>query len=188
MFFGWKSSKYKQESELVFNSAVFRAENAFNDLFAQASSSKEIREQKFEAISVFLCLYIWSLQKHESVKKYHTLLERIYETMFDRYDVAVREQGVSDVRVGPTIRALASKFRGRMDVYGESFENKDGKELASRIAEKGICSEAMAKQLAITLIVEAQKIQNMDWDAWFAHLEHPVTGKYEPHEGVLGED
>lgn len=184
MIFGFFNSKYKQESAKVFDSALERAKNSFPKVFNKESETKEERELKFEAISVYMSLYIWSLQKIDAGK----LLERVYEEMYDRYDIAIREQGVSDVRVGPTIRALAAKFRNRLDVYGDSFSTGETKKLLEELNEKQLCDTQTAVKLSIELEAEAKMLKELSLKDWLKHLKNPKTGLYEPHEGKVDDE
>lgn len=184
MLFGFMNPKYKQESEKVFDSALIRAKDVFPTLFEKDSETKEDRDQKFEAISVFMALYIWSLQQSESNKNVKRFLERIYEEMYDRYDIALREQGVSDVKVGPTIRALAAKFRTRLEDYGDVFLSGNTKSLSDMLLDKKLCGMPAAMSISIKLEAEAKMLKKIDLEGWILHLDHPSTGKYEPHENA----
>jgi hypothetical protein len=56
------------------------------------------------------------------------------EAMFDDFDINLREQGVSDIRVGPEVRKLAAAFNGRQLRYFEAFSTGKPKDLEAAIA------------------------------------------------------
>lgn len=188
MLFGLITPKYKQESQWVFDSALARAKAMFPETFTKDSITKEDRDSKFEAISVYMALYVRTLlQMETNPKASHKLLQRVYEEMYDRYDIALREQGVGDVKVGPTVRALAAKFKTRLEKYTAAYQNNASKDIVEVLVEFGLCSKMQAMQLSIRLCAEAKLMQNLSLEQWLQHIKNPTVGAYEPHEMKMTE-
>lgn len=186
MIFNIFKSKQVLNATQVFECALSQAKKSFPNRFLAVSDTVEARRLKFEAISVFMCLYTWYL-KEEGSKQGKKLSQNAYDLMFDRYEVALREQGVSDVRVGPEVKKLASAFTGRLVAYGEAFSKGDSKALFQCFMHNKVCDENKAKALSIELMSEANKMKSQTLTAWFENLENIKQGVYAPKEWIEAE-
>lgn len=165
----------------VFECAFAQSMKAFPKRFKDESDTVEQRRLKFEAISIFMSLYAWYL-KEEGSKQASNLSQDAYDYMFDRFEIALREQGVSDVRIGPEVKKLASAFTGRLMSYGEAFKAGDAKALFESLQKNQVCDEQKAKGLSIELVSEAQKMLSQNLDEWYKNLNNLKKGIYEPKE------
>lgn len=94
--------------------------------FTEESQTKDDRIRKFEPIALVASYAFWQMNKDVDVNKN---AQTLYDHMFDQFEIAMREQGVSDVRIGPEVRKFASAFDGRRANYTKAFDEKDLKSL-----------------------------------------------------------
>ncbi len=94
--------------------------------FEKESQTKEDRIEKFEPIAFVMSYVFWVLRKEPEL---NADAQSLYDYMFDQFEIAMREQGVSDVRVGKEVRKFSSAFDGRRASYAEAFEEKSLKNL-----------------------------------------------------------
>ena len=165
----------------VFESAMSQAANTFPERFGEETNSVEERHSKFEVISIFMALYAWYL-KGEGSKTATNLSQDAYDHMFDTFEVALREQAVSDVRVGPEVKKLAAAFSGRLVSYGEALEGGNTSALAESFVRNHVCDKPKAMGLSISLVSEAKKMQGQTLDEWLDNLNNLKKGAYEPRE------
>tara|TARA_R110000868_G_scaffold190862_2_gene434965 strand:- start:30549 stop:31124 length:576 start_codon:yes stop_codon:yes gene_type:complete len=168
----------------VFESALAQAKNTFPQRFKNETSSVEERREKFEAIAIFMALYAWYL-KGEGSKRARGLSQAAYDHMFDTFEVALREQGVSDVRIGPEVKKLAAAFHGRLVSYGEAFEMGNTALLSESFVRNSVCDKAKAMSISIVLISEARKMQAQKLENWIESLDNLKKGTFEPREIVM---
>ena len=167
----------------VFECAFAQSQKEFPNRFEEDSETVEQRRLKFEAISIFMSLYTWYL-KEEGSKKAKQLSQDAYDYMFDRFEIALREQGVSDVRIGPEVKKLASAYTGRMLSYADAFKDGDSKALLESLIKNQVCDDSKAKLLSIKLVTEAQKMLGQTLEEWYQNLDNLKKGTYEPKELV----
>ena len=119
--------KKQLDSSIIkdFSDVMALATTSASDLFAKESENKHCRAKKIEVIAVFIApvfeKYIKSGQKEKS--------QQLYDYMFDVFDASMRETGVSDIRVGPEIRRLASILDVRIKEYTGNLDNLKLEEL-----------------------------------------------------------
>ena len=166
-------------SAQIVNWSICRARQTFPQQFAKPSDNDEQRQQKFEIITVFMAMAFWYLSKD---KQNQDLSQASHDHLFDNFEVALREQGVSDVKLAGKIRKLADTFQQRMVSYKEDFEQHNTSALSSHLTEYGVCETNEAFSLAISNIAESKKIRDLSLDDWLEYIQNPLPGKYEPHE------
>lgn len=181
MFFNLFKPKTDENTTLVFESALAQAQKNFPERFKAESESVEERLEKFEAISIFMALYAWYL-KEEGSKTAKNLSQNAYDYMFDRFEIALREQGVADVRIGPEVKKLASAFHGRLISYGEAFSAGSTAKLAESFVRNHVCEKNKAMALSIGLISEAGQMQKQSFEEWVSSLNLLKRSVYEPRE------
>lgn len=121
--------------------------------FAAPSTSKEQRYAKFEAIALVMSALMWQARNDPDHKNRAT---GAMETMFDDFDVNMREQGVSDIRIGPEVRKLAAAFAGRQQRYFDAFSSTKATDLEQAIAHNWKVTPSEAKALA-------KKVKNLEF-------------------------
>lgn len=186
MFLNFLKPSQSPQTKEIFNSALAQAKKTFPQRFEMETRDAEHRRQKFEAISIFMALYAWYL-KTEGSKTAGQLSQQAYDHMFDMYEIAMREQGVSDVRVGPEVKKLAAAFHGRLESYTKAFDAGDTAQLAEGFVRNHVCEREKAMGLSIAIISEARQMEKQDLDAWLANLKNLQKSIYEPKE-FLAED
>lgn len=112
--------------------------------FAIPSLTKEDRYAKFEVIALVMAYLMWQARADPDQKDRAILA---MEAMFDDFDINLREQGVSDIRVGPEVRKLAAAFNGRQQRYFAAFEAKIDRPLTEALAHNWKVPPAQAKVL-----------------------------------------
>lgn len=136
----------------------------FPDLFAEESADKYQREAKFQAISVFFAMALHKLK--DDVE----LAQQVHDEMFDRFDIAMREQGVADVRVGAEIRKLSSAFQGRMASYTQAFDADSASKLEEALLRNEVADDESAGGIAQLLIGYWQSLDANSSKTWFKNL------------------
>lgn len=112
--------------------------------FATPSTTKEDRYAKFEVIALVMSQLMWQARLDPETKIHATAA---MEAMFDDFDINLREQGVSDIRIGPEVRKLAAAFNGRQQRYFEAFSTGKAKDLEAALAHNWKVSAPEAKAL-----------------------------------------
>lgn len=74
--------------------------------------------------------------------------QRLVDTMFARFDVAMRELGVSDIGVPKRMKRLAQAFRGRTTAYHAALETEDETALRDAIERNVLNGSGQALDLA----------------------------------------
>lgn len=95
-----------------------RAADVFASRFAEPSTTVAERILRFEAIALFGALVAWRYEKAGDI----ATRDAFFQHMFADFDAAMREKGVSDLKVGKEVKKLASAFYGRMSAYTPAFE------------------------------------------------------------------
>lgn len=112
--------------------------------FMQPSITPLQRYAKFEVIALLMAYLMWQAKENPATKDLTTLA---MEAMFDDFDVNLREQGMSDIRVGPEVRKLAAAFNGRQQHYFEAFGAGQAAPLVHAIAHNWKITLPEAKAL-----------------------------------------
>jgi len=92
---------------------------ARNPAFYASGLIEDSTDGRMEWLTVHLSIILHSLQSHgEDGAK---LSQAIYDTMVDDFDIALREEGLTDSGVKRRIKPLAKMFLSRARVYGKSL-------------------------------------------------------------------
>lgn len=125
---------------------VLRQAKAFAPTrFNAPSTTKEERYAKFEVIALLMAYAMWQARNNPDTKEQATLAQ---DAMFDDFEVNLREQGVSDMRVGPEVRKLAAAFAGRQQRYFDAFSTGKATDLEQALTHNWKISGTEAKTLA----------------------------------------
>lgn len=87
---------------------------------------------RFEAIAIFATAIFIGLAKRGEFEK--QIAQTLFNKIFKTFDQALRELGVSDVKVGDRIKKMAESFYGRQQSYINAYENDDENLLVQKIA------------------------------------------------------
>ena len=74
--------------------------------------------------------------------------QRLVDTMFTRFDVALRELGVSDIGVPKRMKRLAEAFKGRTAAYDEALGRGDADAFAAAVARNVLGGAGDGRPLA----------------------------------------
>lgn len=80
-------------------------------------------EGRFDLLVLHAALVIRRLRELDAEGQ--ALAQQLVDTMFVRFDVALRELGVSDVAVPKRMKRLAEAFKGRSVAYDEALSASD---------------------------------------------------------------
>ena len=95
-----------------------------NPVFYAPGLVEDSTDGRMEWLTVHLSIILHALRSFgEDGSK---LSQAIYDTMVDDFDIALREEGLSDSGVKRRIKPLAKMFLSRARVYGEALANADG--------------------------------------------------------------
>jgi len=174
------------DTQLVVEWVLTRARQTFPDYFESTSEDERARILRFEAISVHMALALWYLKKRGA--DYAKLSQRVHDELFDRFDVSLREQGVSDVKVGREIKKFAAAFRGRLKSYDEAFDAMDVRLMGEGLSRNLVCSDTVAMGKAINYIAEAKRLSEMDKENWLETLgDHSYWENLSTDNEIKGE-
>lgn len=87
---------------------------------------------RFEMVALFATAIFIGLSKRGEFEK--NLAQKLFDKIFKTFDQALRELGVSDVKVGDRIKKMAESYYGRQKSYVSAFESDDSDELEKKIA------------------------------------------------------
>lgn len=99
-------------------------------------------EGRFEMVALHAVLTMRRLKNASPEAK--AFGQRIFDVMFDDMDQAMREMGVSDLRVGDKIRALAEAYFGRIAAYEDGLGASDDALLLEAVA-RNVYGEGAAR-------------------------------------------
>ena len=117
----FRPSKLKADARTIYDAAVSQARTP--DFYAQRSVPDTV-DSRFDMI----VLHVWLVLAH--IRKAPDALQRqsgklgqaIFDYMILDFDRNVRQIGISDVRVGKHMKAMAKAFYGRLDAYDTAIE------------------------------------------------------------------
>ncbi len=94
---------------------------------------KDTTDGRMEVLCLHLSVILFILRTHGKTGK--KLSQAIYDVMIDDFDVALREEGLSDTGVARRIKPLAKMFFTRAKQYADAFEaiNMNKTALANQI-------------------------------------------------------
>ena len=157
MFFKYfKNRKNRKTAQSVVSKIIEDVRSSFPDVFSSATSNEVERIAKFELISVHTIAVLWSLNKFDGV---NSLSQAIHDELFYRFDCALREQGVADIRVGPEVRKLASAFHGRLQKYTEAWDKGDDVAFVEGLVRNGLVKTVEeGEKLSESVYIYIQKV------------------------------
>lgn len=181
-WFFCRSFKPTPAAQSVYSWALESAQKRFPARFDGISQDKNQRIQKFEAISVYMTMALWFLHQTGDDE----LAQEAYDTMFADFDGALREQGVSDIRVGPEIRKLSAAFQGRMVHYGEAYTGHDNKMLAAALTRNYCLPEAEADEFSRQILAQLSEWKSKGEASWQRDFMNASQNERGSHEQLSG--
>lgn len=86
---------------------------------------------RIEALTLHLAIFINALRNHG--ENGQRLSQSLFDTMVDDFNVALREEGLTDTGIKHRIKPMVGMFYARLKGYSENFTNVDG--LSSHLDE-----------------------------------------------------
>ena len=90
------------------------------------------------------------------------LAQRLTDVLFSRFDIALRELGVSDVAVPKRMKRLAEAFKGRTAAYDGALLARDHDRLLLAIGRNVLNGERAATNLAAYAASTDEHLQSVD--------------------------
>ena len=144
----------------IYNWAMNMAIKNHPSIFEKESTTEAERIEKFEKISAYMAVALWSLKnKGEENNK---AIQHAQEIMFEHFDIALREQGVGDMKIGREVKNLAAAFLGRLSAYSYSWSKKDEEQLKASLLKNNFCEETESQEAAKKLMALATVIDKQD--------------------------
>ncbi|NNC37611.1 MAG: hypothetical protein EX271_05275 [Acidimicrobiales bacterium] len=124
--------KASQRPERVDAMVIYRKvmKQSRNPVFYRPGLIEDTTDGRMEWLTAHLSIILHALNRHGSDGA--TLSQAIYDTMVDDFDVALREEGLSDSGVKHRIKPLAKMFLSRARVYSDAL-NEEEKSLDASI-------------------------------------------------------
>ena len=102
---------------------------------------------RMEILCLHLSTIMFALRAHGDTGA--KLTQAIYDVMIQDFDVALREEGLSDTGVSRRIKPLASMFFARAKSYAAAFESReDTRDLVTAIIEEHVCKQGQPDNFA----------------------------------------
>ena len=110
------------------------------ELYGEAAVPDTL-EGRLELILLHASLVIRTLRLGGS-EQGRAVSQVVFDTMFEDFDIAMRELGLGDSGVGKKIRFMAEGFYGRAQSYAEALESTDPAILEAAVSRNLLASEA----------------------------------------------
>ena len=133
-----------QTGASIYQWALASAQHTLPERFNTPSKTPEERRLRFEAIAAFMAL---KLTQTPEVKNQKAAIE----AMINDFDGALREAGISDLKVGKEIRAYAAAFNGRWQAYKQALSARNPAALEEALAHNHVAKGKELKALTTTL-------------------------------------
>ena len=128
--FGLFRSKGNEAQIERLNDAVM--EQARQPQFYASLAVKDTLEGRFEMVVLHAFLLVRRLDKEPEPGP--EIAKDLTDAVFARFEIALRETGVSDIAVPKRMKKLASGYLGRARAYNDALDAADGLELARALA------------------------------------------------------
>ena len=104
---------------------------------AKGGGVADTLDGRFDATTLMVVLVVWRLHQIKNPEQQaiaHQLAQNLVDTMFADMEASLLTMGVGENTIGKRMRALASAFGGRMQVYRAALDGKNQAELASALS------------------------------------------------------
>jgi cytochrome b pre-mRNA-processing protein 3 len=119
--FGKKTRPVKDDAQRIYQKTMVQSRN---ECFYETGRVKDSYNGRMEILCFHLSVVLFYLRKFGDNGA--SLSQSIYDVMIDDFDVALREEGLSDTGVSRRIKPLAKMFFERAHSYAHSLEDHDG--------------------------------------------------------------
>ncbi len=124
----FKTRKYASDAQKASDIILMVAEASFPWAYTTDLEDKQRHQARFEAISFVAVGFLVAFRKNA------LLCQAVHDALFDRFDMALREQGVGDIAMSHRMKKFAAAFAGRLNRYAGLLNDKNQKDLALAIA------------------------------------------------------
>ena len=149
--------KYERAGYGLYTHAVTAARDP---VFYQHLQVPDTLDGRFDMVGLYVFLVIHRLRNEGNTGK--ALGQAVFDAMFHDMDFNLRELGVSDMRVGKTMKAMWEAFHGRSANYAAPLLAGDEPALAAAIARnvwRGDADPTPAHTLAAIAIAQERHLQ-----------------------------
>ncbi len=126
---------------------------------------------RFEAVALFATAIFIGLANRGEYEK--QIAQTLFDKIFKTFDQALRELGVSDVKVGTRVKKMSESYFGRQNSYAKAYENSDKSVLERKIAlnvfgrdvkeDKIFCETDIEQKLANSFRQLVEEIKNTEF-------------------------
>lgn len=109
---------------------------------------------RFDLLTLHVYLILRRLKRSEAsvqAGRVSALAQDLFDLMFADMDRNLRDMGVSDLRVGKKVKAMAQAFYGRVDAYDTALDAPDAGALATALERNVYRGEGAVSQAALGL-------------------------------------
>lgn len=130
MFNYFKNRKLiKNASDTLF---IKMNEYARNPNFFGENRVEDDPDGRFELVALFATAIFCGLGKRGELET--KIAQNLFDKIFKSFDQALREFGISDLKVGSRVKIMAESFYGRQTSYIKAFDSGDMEALSKKIA------------------------------------------------------
>ncbi len=133
--------------------------HARQPIFYQAFGVPDTVVGRFDMILLFVALVVRRLRGDALSEDARALADGLFDVLFADMDRSLREMGISDIRVGKKVKAMAQAFYGRSTAYDAALDG--GEPL----------DEALRRNLYASTEVDEAMVQNMA-----AYIQRAMAG------------
>ena len=123
---------------------------------------------RFDMVGLFVFLVVNRL--HAASAEGKKLAQAVFDAMFLDMDINLREIGISDMRIGKSVKDMWTAFNGRSVAYAAALASDDPEALASAIARnvwRGREADDNARALARMVMAQHRHLQSQPDEALF---------------------
>ena len=136
--------------------------------FFEALGVPDTLDGRFEMVGLFVFLVVNRL--HSASEEGKKLAQAVFDAMFLDMDINLREIGISDMRIGKSVKDMWTAFHGRSAVYAAALAADDAEALTAAIARnvwRGREPDDNARALARMVIAQSRHLQSLPDAALF---------------------
>ncbi len=137
-----KVRKYAAEADFVCNGILTLAGESFPWAYSADFADKQRHQARFEAIS-FVAISFMTAFKDQT-----GLCQAVHDKLFDRFDMALREQGVGDIAMSHRMKKYAAAFAGRLSRYTELLTAGDVEALGEAVTKNAGYEAERSKEVS----------------------------------------
>jgi cytochrome b pre-mRNA-processing protein 3 len=137
-------------------------------VFYTAQRVPDTFEGRFDLLVLHVAIVLRALARHGADGQ--ALSQALVDTMFARFDVAMRELGVSDMGVPKRMKRLAEAFKGRTAAYHLALDAQDQDALAAAIGRNVLSDAADGAPLAAYAVRVNAALDGTPVETWAGAL------------------